>query len=117
MSRSEAEIRITTSMYDIRKWMELFRTELHYIINPHAFHIRKDEDGAVIMSYKNWASKEEESWKPNRKDNPEDPDRRIVLLEVFTIRFRQENYTSTCIYFTLPLSSVFVTQKSCSRDN
>ena len=62
--------------------MKPYTNELHNITNPHAFLISKTEDGKITLQYKHWASDKMERWKPNSIDNPDDPDRRIILLKV-----------------------------------
>lgn len=62
-------------VFDIRTWMADITIDLHNIINPHCFVLRKSSRGDVVLKYKNWTRDEE--WKPS--NNVDDG---IVILSV-----------------------------------
>jgi len=64
-------------MFDIRTWMADITIDLHNIINPHCFVLRKSRKGDVVLKYKNWTRDSE--WKPS--NNLDDG---MVILPVNT---------------------------------
>jgi len=67
-------------MFDIKTWMKDITIDLHNIINPHCFVLRKSSKGDVVLKYKNWSRDTE--WKPS--NNLDDG---IVILPVHKIYF------------------------------
>ena len=54
---------VITEMFDIKSWMANITTDLHNIINPHCFVLRKSSKGDVVLKYKNWTR--DRDWKPS----------------------------------------------------